>query len=87
MAFALQRLSLRDSLCCRDLGFIFVFLINQLINLLLNHWCLIGISLWPLLPSFRTGQVALAKAGLLGNGVVDRALENMAAQEGNGKRR
>ena len=41
----------------------------------------------PLLSSFRTGQVAQAKASLLGNGVVDCALENMAAQEGNGKRR
>jgi len=75
------------SCAASDPGFIFVSLINRLIILLLNLLCLTGICLWALLPSFRTGQVAQAKAGLLGNGVLDCAFEHMAAQEGNGKRR
>ena len=53
--------------------------VNRLINFLIDYLRLTGISLWDLLSSLRASQVAQAKAGLVGNSVVDCALENMAA--------
>ena len=62
-----------------DLGCFFDSKVNRFINRLLNLLCLMGISLWALFCSLRASQVALSKAGLLANGVVDCALANMSA--------
>jgi hypothetical protein len=63
----------------RDFGCVVDSLVNRLINLLLNLLCLLDTGFWAFLFSLRASQVAQAKTGLVGNGVLDCAFENMAA--------